>query len=209
MMALSRRNVVTGGSMLALVSLSGCGAESLASLTGSTTSQSPLKAATARTLTSLGTAGGFAATKAASVTLPAAMAGQEGGSIFSTSLIDTAYRAKLTGVANALAEAVVPVAKPVVEGGIASAETAKGPGPHPAADALEKATSALIYPLATAAIEARLTGSEAMLVEEALGQVTGIDRAGFVADIARRAIAGMFAAIGVEEATILGNELPA
>ncbi len=195
--------------MLALVTLSGCGAETLTYMTDSATSQSPLKVATARALTTLGSTGGFTTSKAATVSLPVALAGQASGSIFGSSIADTAYRAKLAAAANTLAEAAVPAAKALIESGVSGAEAVKGTSPHPATDALEKTTSALVYPLVTAAIEARLTGAEGALVAEALGQVIGIDRAGFIADVAQRTVAGIFAAIGVEEASILGNEMPA
>jgi hypothetical protein len=208
-MSLSRRNVVSGGSMLALVTLSGCGADTLASLTGSTTAQSPLKVAASRALATLSGTGGFAATKVASVSLPVQLAGQSGGSLTSAMLADSAYRARVVAVVNTIAEAAVPAARAIIEGGITSAENAPGSSPHPATDALERATSAGSYPLVVAAIESRLAGPEGLVIDEVLGNVVGIDRTGFVADMARRAVVGIFAAIGVEEATILGRELPA
>jgi hypothetical protein len=208
-MSLSRRNVVSGGSMLALVSLSGCGADTLASLTGSATTQSPLKVAAARALAALGNAGGFAANKAATIGLPVQLAGQSGGSLTSAMLADAGYRARVIATVNAVAEAAVPAARATIEGGIASTEKADGASPHPATDALEKATSAAAYPLVVAALEARLAGPEGLVVDDALGNVVGIDRTRFVADIAQRTVAAIFAAIGVEEAMITGRELPA
>jgi hypothetical protein len=209
-MNLSRRNVVSGASMAALVTLSGCGGDTLASLTGSsTTAQAPLKIAAGRALTALGSAGGFAGSAAAKISLPVQLAGQSGGSIFGASLTESTYRAKLVATVNAVAEAAIPAAKALIENGAATYAAASGPGPYPGTDALQRAIGASLLAPVSAAIEARLNGPDGVVVDEALAQVIGIDKAGFTADVAQRAIAGIFAAIGVEEAGILGNELPA
>lgn len=207
-MEFSRRTIILSASAATALTLSGCAAGERFSLIEAIRRLLSLSAQ--RAFASLVQENGFLDDQIARISLPDALGGSRGTAILSAVLASGAFRNRLTKQVNRAAEKGAELAAPVVVQaiqtiGIEDAAALVRGGPSAATALLESKMGASLLTSMIPGIDSGLKLFDSDIVTEALKLATGIDFAGLRDDVTRKASAGIYRAIGREEAAIRAN----
>ncbi|MEA3065841.1 MAG: hypothetical protein QOJ27_2293 [Sphingomonadales bacterium] len=205
--SLTRRSLVAAGLALPLLALPGC-ATRLGDVPGLDQAiRRLLTLASQRALARLLVREGYFADEAARVNLPSQMGGDAFGRALAVLLGARFVQDRLLRLVNEAAAEGARAAAPVVYEGIrdmslADARAILRGGPTAATDRLQAEVGDRIFEAMFPGVGEVLRIADNGLVQRALRITTGIDFRGLQADVTRKAAAGLYRAIGREEAAI-------
>jgi Protein of unknown function (DUF4197) len=205
---MSRRTLLATAALAPLVALPGCATTGQFDLTEAIRRLLGLSAQ--RAFATLVRENGFFESDIARISLPDALGGARASSILAAVLRSEAFRARLTQQVNRAAERGAELAAPVVTEAIRKMSVGdvlavvRG-GPSAATGLLQSSLGDRLIETMLPGIGNGLKLFDSGVVTEALRLVSGIDFAGLRADVARKASAGIYRAIGREEAAIRAN----
>jgi hypothetical protein len=209
---LSRRQILAGGTVLPLLILPGC-ATTLGDLGGfgfEDAIRRLLTLSSQRAFASLLTEEGFFQDELARVDLPPQLGGSAATRTLAVLLGTSAVQDRLLRLVNRAAVEGAEAAAPVVYDSIRdltitdALAIARG-GPTAATDYLSRSIGDRIFDVMFPQVGGALSALENGVVQRVLGVASGINFAGLQADVARKASAGIWRAVGREEAAIRAN----
>jgi hypothetical protein len=203
----TRRSLIAAGLALPLLALPGC-ATRLGDVPGLDRAiRRLLTLSSQRAFARLLTGEGFFADEVARVTLPPQMGGDAFARALAVLLGTRFVQARLLRLVNAAAAEGARAAAPAVydairDISIADAGAILRGGPTAATDRLQSEFGDRLFEAMFPAVGEVLRVADDGLVQRALRITTGIDFRGLQADVTRKAAAGLYRAIGREEAAI-------
>jgi hypothetical protein len=209
---LSRRRILAAGLTVPLLALPGC-ATTLGDLGGvglENAIRRLLTLSSQRAFNSLLTQEGFFQDDLARVTLPPQLGGSGVTRALAVLLGTGAVQERLLRIVNRAAVQGAEAAAPVIYDSIRdmtitdALAIARG-GPTAATDYLAGSIGDRIFDVMFPQVGSALSALENGTIQRVLGVATGIDFSGLQADVARKASAGIWRAVGREEAAIRAN----
>ena len=206
---LSRRRLLSAGLSLPFVALAGC-AGGLPAFGFEDAIRRLLTLSSQRAFAQLLTDEGFFRDEVARVQLPSEFGGSRVTSALALALGTSAVQDRLLRLVNDAASEAADAAAPIVYQSIrtmsiADAVSVVRGGPTAATDLLQRAMGDAIVDAMFPEVGQALRIADSGIVTRILRVATGIDFAGLQTDVSRKAAAGIYRAIGREEAAIRAN----
>jgi Protein of unknown function (DUF4197) len=207
-MIIDRRTLLGSAALLPLLALPGCAGTGGFSLVEAI--RRLLTVSSQRAFAALMQDNGFFDSQVARISIPDQLGGSMTGGLLSTLLRTEAFRSRLTRQVNRAAERGAALAAPIVTDAITSLSVADAlsvvrGGSSAATDTLSQALGSRLFETILPGVADGLRLFDSAVVTQALQVATGIDFAGLRDDVTRKASAGIYRAIGREEAAIRAN----
>ncbi len=206
---ISRRNMIGGTALVALLTLPGC-ATSLGSFGIDDAVRRLLTISSQRAFARLMQANGFYDNQVAQIDLPPQLGGAGASNAIIAALTGALVKDRLRKQVNRAAEVGAKRAAPVVTDAIRGLTIADAlgvirGGPTAATSLLENAMGDALFNAMLPGVGEGLRMFDDRIVTEALRLATGIDFQGLASDVSRKGSRAIYRAIGAEEAAIRAN----